>query len=41
MSTPDNLSEMSFFFASIQIRVIEDMVCEDIVIFQDIWEVTN
>jgi len=29
------------FFASIQIKAIEDMVCEDIAIFQDIWKVTN
>ncbi len=41
MSALDNLSEMSLFFTSIQIKAIKDMVCEDIVIFQDIWEVTN
>jgi len=41
MSTLDNLFEISFLFASIQIRAIEDMVHEYIAIFQDIWEVTN
>jgi len=37
----DSLSEMSLLFASVQIRAIEDMVHEDVVIFQNIWEVTN
>jgi hypothetical protein len=37
MSPLDNLSKMSLFFV-VQIKAIEDMVCEDIVLFQDIWE---
>jgi hypothetical protein len=41
MSTLDNLSEMSLLFASIQIKAIENMVREDVVIFPNIWEVTN
>ncbi len=41
MSTLDNLFEMSFFFALVQIKAIEDMVRENVVIFQNIWEVTN
>jgi hypothetical protein len=38
MSPLDNLSEMSLFFIDVQIRVVEDMVREDIVLFQEIWE---
>lgn len=37
----NSLSEMPFFFASIQIRAIKDMVRENVVIFQNIWKVTN
>jgi len=32
---------MLSFFAFIQIRVIKDMVREDVVMFQNIWEETN
>jgi hypothetical protein len=41
MSTLDSISEMSQFFTSIQIRAIKNMVRENIMIFQNIWEVTN
>jgi len=41
MSPLDNLFEMSLFFTIIHIRVIEDMVREDIALFQKIWEQTN
>jgi hypothetical protein len=37
----DNLFKMLSFFAFIQIRVIKDMVREDVVMFQNIWEETN
>ncbi len=38
MSPSDNLFEMFFFFAYVQITAIEDMVREDIALFQEIWE---
>jgi len=38
MSPLDNLSKMSLFFIVVQIKVVEDMVCEDIGLFQEIWE---
>jgi len=38
MSPSNNLSEMSLFFADVQIRVVEAMVHEDIIFFQEIWE---
>jgi hypothetical protein len=41
MSALNNMFKMSHFFTSAQIRAIKNMVCEDIMIFQDIWEVTN
>jgi hypothetical protein len=41
MSALDSIFEMSHFFTSVQIRAIKNMVRKDIVIFQDIWEVTN
>jgi len=36
----DNLFKM-FFFAFVQIRVVKDMVHEDVLMFQNIWEETN
>jgi len=38
MSPSDNLSKMSLFFAIVHIRVVKDMVCKDITLFQEIWE---
>jgi hypothetical protein len=32
---------MSFFFITIEIRVVEDMVCKNIAFFQEIWEQIN
>jgi hypothetical protein len=37
----DNLFEMSLFFTTIHIRVVEDMMHKDIALFQKIWEQTN
>ncbi len=37
----DNLFKMLSFFAFVQIRVIKDMVHEDVVMFQNIWKETN
>jgi len=36
----DNLFKMLSFFASVQIKVIKDMVHEDVVMFQNIWKET-
>ncbi len=42
MSTSiNNLFKMLSFFAFVQLKVVKDMVREDIVIFQHIWEETN
>jgi hypothetical protein len=41
MSPSNNLSEMSFIFTVVHIKVIEDMVHEDIALFQEIWEQTD
>jgi hypothetical protein len=41
MSALDSISKMSHFFTLVQIRAIKSMVRKDIVIFQNIWEVTN
>jgi hypothetical protein len=41
MSPFDNMSKMSLFFSIVKIRVVIDMVCEDIALFQEIWEQTN
>ncbi len=35
-----NLFKMSLFLTTIQIRVVKDMVHEDIALFQEIWEQT-
>jgi hypothetical protein len=37
----NNLFKMLSFFASVQISVVKDMVHEDVVMFQNIWEETN
>jgi hypothetical protein len=41
MSPSNNLSEMSFIFIIVHIKVIEYMVHEDIALFQKIWEQTD
>ncbi len=41
MSPSNNLTEMSLFFFDVQIKVIKDMVCEDICMFQENWEQTD
>ncbi len=38
MSPFDNLLEMSLFFYVVQTRAINDMVHEDITLFQEIWD---
>jgi hypothetical protein len=38
VSPLDNLSKMSLFFIVVHIRVVEDMVHEDIALFQENWE---
>jgi hypothetical protein len=40
MSPSGNLSKMSLFFTTIQIRLVKDMVHNDIALFQEIWEQT-
>ncbi len=40
LSTLDNVSKMSLFFAFVQIRALKDMVREDVALFQEIWEQT-
>jgi hypothetical protein len=37
----NNLFKMLLFFAFVQIRVVKDMVHEDVVMLQNIWEETN
>jgi hypothetical protein len=41
MSPLDNLFEMSLFFAIVHIRAVENMVHEDIALFQEIWQQTD
>jgi hypothetical protein len=41
MSPSNNLSKMSLFFVVVQIRVVNNMGCENIALFQEIWEQTN
>jgi DNA-binding MltR family transcriptional regulator len=41
MSPSNNMFEMSLFFTIVYIKAIEDMVCEDIALFQEIWEQTD
>jgi hypothetical protein len=41
MLPSNNISKMSLFFVVVHIRVVEDMVCKDITLFQEIWEQTN
>jgi hypothetical protein len=40
MSPSDNMAKMSLFFIVVQIKAIEDIMCQDIALFQEIWEQT-
>jgi hypothetical protein len=40
MSPSDNMAKMSLFFIVVQIKAIEDIMCQDIALFQKIWEQT-